>query len=330
MLAHARPLDAFTALVAARLGLRLDPRTAGEIIERRAGARQLTVGRYLGAADEPGELRELASELTVNETYFFRHAEQLDAFVAHALPDRLAARAGDRQLRVLSAGCSTGEEPYTLAMLLHDRMPAGWQVEVRGVDIDRRALDHAAAGRYSRWSLRAVPEAVERRWFAPARDAAVLSPALRGAVSLAEVNLATDATPWQPGWDVVFCRNVLMYFTGDQADALIARIVDGLLPGGYLFLGHAEILGSRGASRPGARGAAALETCSSHGTFYYRRAAAPAHAAGRIAATQPIRTEREPGPLDAALDALVSTGGDEPDIQLQRALIQLAQIGAGT
>lgn len=140
MLTNPLLLDTFIGMVAAKLGLRIDPRFALEVVERRALALGVTSGRYLCELGDPRELRELAGELTVGETYFFRHPEQLDAFVDVALPARLAARARDRQLRVLSAGCASGEEPYSLAMLLQDRVPSDWRVELHGVDLNPRAL----------------------------------------------------------------------------------------------------------------------------------------------------------------------------------------------
>ncbi|HET9620692.1 MAG TPA: protein-glutamate O-methyltransferase CheR, partial [Kofleriaceae bacterium] len=280
--AQLRPwIERFAATIGLRLGLRLDERAAHDVVVRRAAACGLSAAAYLGQFDAPDELRALASELTVGETYFFRHREQLDAFVDIALPARLAAARDRRQLAVLSAGCSSGEEPYTLAMLVHDHVPADWQVAIHGVDIDRRAIERATAGHYSRWSLRAVPPAVERRWFTRDRGdrGAWLDPALRAQVALAVHNLVDDSPLWARTWDTVFCRNVLMYFTAPQADVLIARIARALAPGGYLFLGHAEMVWSRGGAR-GDRGddvaaaLAELETCSTHGTFYYRRRAA--------------------------------------------------------
>ena len=276
MIATESQIRSFAGVIATRLGLRVDPRTAGEVIDRRAAARMLTTAAYLVAFDEPGELRVLATELTTGETYFFRQPEQLDALVDVALPARLAARAKDRELAILSAGCSTGEEAYTVAMLLHDRVPAGWRVVIHGVDLDPRAIAHANRARYTRWSLRVVSPAVERRWFVREGDAAALVPEIRSAVTFSEANLISDVDLWSRRWDIVLCRNVLMYLTEAHVDQLTARIAGALAPGGYLFVGYAEAMRPKPWS-PGVPACASdLETVSSHGAFYYvRRAVAP-------------------------------------------------------
>lgn len=288
----------FVAAVASHFGLRIDERTASQVIHKRAAARHLAVGDYLGRFEEHGELRALASELTTGETYFFRQPEQLDAFVEVALAERLARPATPRRLEILSAGCATGEEPYTIAMLLQGRVPAGWTVAIHGVDLDPRALAQAARGRYTRWSLRAVSPELERRWFTREGDGAVLSPVIRSAVTFAEHNLTLDSELWQRRWDIVLCRNVLMYLTEAHAEQLIERIAGALAPGGYLFVGYAEAL----RPRPAGTHTAELETVSSHGAFCYVRrvpelaaivrASEPPDAAARLAhAAEALRTQ---------------------------------------
>jgi chemotaxis protein methyltransferase CheR len=336
-------IESFMATIGARLGLRVESRIAFDVVQRRAAARGLSEAAYLAQFDDPSELRALALELTVGESYFFRHREQLDAFVEVAVPARLAAQAEVRQLAILSAGCSTGEEPYTLAMLTRDHVPADWQVAIHGVDINSRAIARAQRGHYSRWSMRALPAASERRWFTrEPSGGAVIDPELRAAVVLGEGNLAADSPVWARTWDLVFCRNVLMYFTEAQADALIARIVGALAPGGFLFLGHAEIVWSRGAVHGGrgeqaARALAELETCNSHGTFYYRRRTGPRELAvkstGPIAIPPAARALAPSAPVTAdeariALAAAVPSS-DDAERQLWRALLQLANSGGG-
>jgi chemotaxis protein methyltransferase CheR len=253
-------LARFAGAVAAQLGLRLDLERAGAVVERRAAAHREPVAAYLDrlAASDPAELGAVAGELVVGETYFLRHVEQLRAFSEIAAPDRLARG----RLRVLSAGCSSGEEPYTLAMLLHEAWP-GAAFTIHAIDLDARAIARARDGRYSRWSLRAITPAFEQRWFRRNGDEVVVAPEIRAAVTFDRANLLDDAELDAPGrWDVVFCRNVVMYFTPDQAAALIARIARSLAPGGYLFLGHAETLRSRVDD---------FALCHSHDAFYYRR-----------------------------------------------------------
>ena len=269
-------LAQFARAIAARLGLRVDLERAGELIDRRTAHHREPVAVYLDRLDRlddagAAELRALAVELTVGETYFFRHIEQFRAFASVAIPDRLAR---GRRLRVLSAGCSSGEEAYTLAMLLHERCPGGY--EVRAVDVNSVAIARARAARYSRWSLRATTPACEQRWFEAHGSDRTIIPELRAAVSFDQVNLLDDIElAAADRWDVVFCRNMIMYFTDDQADALISRFARSLAPGGYLFLGHAESLRGRTDD---------FALCHTHGAFYYQRHPATAAVDGGVVA----------------------------------------------
>lgn len=253
-------LARFAAAIAARLGLRVELERSGELIERRAACHREAISAYLDRLDDadPAEIYALGSELTVGETYFLRHIEQFRAFTEFVVPDRLA----HGRLRVLSAGCSSGEEPYTLAMLLRESYP-GAAFAVHGIDLNAAAIARARAGRYSRWSLRATAPAFEQRWFQPDGRDVLVVPEIRAAVTFEQANLLDDGELVIAGrWDVVFCRNVLMYFTDDQASALIARIARALAPGGYLFLGHAETL--RGCTDD-------FALCHTHSAFYYQR-----------------------------------------------------------
>jgi chemotaxis protein methyltransferase CheR len=221
--------------------------------------------RWLENAPETASLAPLSRALTVGETYFFRNIEQFEALADIATPPP----AGAPVLRLLSAGCASGEEPYSLALALQERaQAAGWILSIRAADINMDALAAARRGWFSPWSLRATPDSIRARWFQPQAQGWVLDPALRQSVSFTHANLARDDDElWAPAsYDVIFCRNMMMYFAPAQARALVARIARALVPGGYLFLGHAETL--RGLSD-------AFQLCHSHGTFYYRRAAAP-------------------------------------------------------
>jgi chemotaxis protein methyltransferase CheR len=250
----------FAAAVGLRLGLRVDLERAGDLLGRRAAAHHEPVAAYLDRVDhaDAREIRALVSELTVGETYFLRHIEQFRAFIDGAAPDRL----GRGRLRVLSIGCSSGEEPYTLAMVLRDRWPAA-AFAVHAIDLNPKAIARARAGRYSQWSLRAVPPELEQRWFRRDGQEVVVAPEIRAAVTFENANvldgglLAIDAS-----WDVVFCRNMMMYLTEEAADALIARLGRAIGPGGYLFLGHAESLRGRTDD---------FALRHTHGSFYYQR-----------------------------------------------------------
>jgi chemotaxis protein methyltransferase CheR len=301
-------LTRFAAAVATRLGLRLEVERSGEIVERRAAARDEPVSRYLDRVEaaDPAEIRALASELTVGETYFLRHSEQFRAFIDVVVPDRLA----HGRLRVLSAGCASGEEAYTLAMLLRESYPAQ-AFDIHAVDLNVESIARARAGRYSRWSLRATTPELEQRWFQRDGRDVVVVPELRSRVTFEQANLLDDGVLSRERWDVVFCRNVIMYFTDEQLEAVIARFARALAPGGYLFLGHAETLRDRTDD---------FALCHTHGAFYYQRHPATAangserfwpsaHRAEAVVALEPgwydhIRaaTERVHAMIDGALD----------------------------
>jgi len=276
--------DRFREVLTRRIGLALTDvpdETLTEILRRRTAATRTDADAYLaGLARERAagtEVGALARELTINETYFFRNPEQFDALGQVVLPERLAARARERRLRLLSAACSSGEEAYTMATVLRDRVPReGWDVEVLGVDLDPGMVERARRARYGEWSLRATPPAERRRWFHGTGDRIVPDDSLRALVRFTVGNLADDdARLWEPGtYDVIFCRNALMYFTGAQIRAATARLVEALAPGGFLFLGHAEVAHGR---------VAELTLRHSHDTFYYQRGPA-------------VREQRPPAP----------------------------------
>jgi chemotaxis protein methyltransferase CheR len=264
-------VERFRALVARRLGLHFEEgRVAlvAEVLARRAEAGHETRQRYLDRLEadaSSAEARALAEELTVGETYFFRNAEQFHALARQAIPERLAARATTRKIRLLSAGCASGEEAYSLAILMKElAVPSSWDVSIVGVDINASALERAAAARYSTWSLRETAADRRSRWFRAHAREYLLDPAIQQAVRFEERNLAEDAPGlWLPEtYDVIFCRNILMYLTPDCARELVARVTRALAPGGYLFLGHAETL--RGLSHD-------FHLRHTHGSFYYQR-----------------------------------------------------------
>jgi chemotaxis protein methyltransferase CheR len=263
-------LDLFRDAVAARLGLQFDEDRT-ELLETVATERLASLRTSLDAylprlapGGDPDELRVLAERLTVGETYFFRNRHDLDAFAAAVLPERMRAREGVRRLRILSAGCSSGEEPWTLAMLTRE-VPAlaAWDVSILGVDVNPAAIARARAGTYGTWSLRQTDEAARARFFRRDRRGFHVADELRPLVSFEERNLVDqDPRLWVPGaFDVVFCRNVTMYFAPDVTRLIVARIARSLAPGGYLFLGHAETL--RGVST-------AFHLRHGHDTFYYQ------------------------------------------------------------
>ncbi|MDA8192801.1 MAG: hypothetical protein M0Z53_02210 [Thermaerobacter sp.] len=197
-------------------------------------------------ADAQAELMRIARYFTVGETYFFRDAACFGALRETVLP-ALIARQRKRPhfpVRIWSAGCSTGEEPYSLAIVLDQLLAddASVPVDIVATDVDASALATARRGRYREWSLRETPSWIRSRYFAPAGPGRYeLNPRIRRMVTFIPDNLASGAAP--PGIgerDLILCRNVLMYFTPDAAERVIARLIAALAPDGWLATSPTE------------------------------------------------------------------------------------------
>jgi chemotaxis protein methyltransferase CheR len=203
---------------------------------------------YLRFGPQRGdELQRVVSHLTNNETYFFREAAQLQVFADHVLKNlkERKAESGDRRLRVLSAGCSTGEEPYSLAMILYDsgQFFWNWDVQVVGLDVDPLALEKARRAVYFHNSFRSVSPTLVERHFLNTGAGREVKDGIRRMVQFRQGNiLERESYDALAPLDAVLCRNVLIYFS----DAAIRRVVEHffelLAPGGFLLLGHAESL----------------------------------------------------------------------------------------
>jgi chemotaxis protein methyltransferase CheR len=250
-LVDAHQVERFGRLVGLRVGLHLDDTTAPALVEAlrlRLTEHDLPCESYLEWLERdagPDEFKTIARELTTSETYFFREPAQLDALVDVVLPDRIRIRSAERRLSILSAGCASGEEAYSLAIRARDALPDdSWQVSVLGVDINPSMVELAVVGRYSGWSLRATSEDLRRRWFHQQGSTWTLNAEARVGVRFEQRNLADCGRgPWQPGrYDVVFCRNVLMYLTQRCAREIVGRFATALAPGGCLFVGSVESL----------------------------------------------------------------------------------------
>ncbi len=191
----------------------------------------------------PAELFDAVEVLTTNETYFYREPEQLRAFERELLPALQRERGEARRLRLLSAGCSTGEEVYTLAALLLDSGRfEGWDLEVLGVDLSRRCLARAQAGAFGEQAFRSPEALALRRWFHLLEGRWVADEALLGLVRFGAANLLDgQGLPLEP-LDVIFCRNVLLYFDPPARRQVLRQLHARLRPGGWLLLGHAESL----------------------------------------------------------------------------------------
>jgi chemotaxis protein methyltransferase CheR len=195
------------------------------------------------------ELRLLLNEITIGETYMFRSPQQLEALRSIILPQVIKAKGsfGFKRLHLWSAGCSTGEEPYTLAMFLlemQETLLAGWTVDILATDLNDSSLAAAKAGIYGEYALRSTTDPLRKKYF-NTYDANHLQVGdeLKSQVRFERVNLNDDSRmTFLKGMDLVFCCNVLIYFDLASKRKVMQHFYANLLPGGYLFLGHAESL----------------------------------------------------------------------------------------
>lgn len=230
----------------------------------------------------------IAAELTVGETYFFREPRAFEALTEHVLPE-LVAREPNKPLRFLSAGCASGEEPYTLALLLRKTLgeQAAGRVEIIGVDISPAALQKAENAVYSEWSLRATPHDIRREYFIQRGQDFRLRESIKAMVRFYPRNLlAPEYTFKDLGhFHVVFCRNVIIYFASGAIAQTLSLLTHMLYPGGFLFLGHSENVRDRSQN---------LELINHGEAFYYQR--------------PPIRKPQRP-----RLSEPPQSGGDQND-----------------
>ena len=186
------------------------------------------------------ELQELINALTVNETYFFREYYQLKCFAEEILPEIVEKKSS---IRVWSAGCSTGEEPYTLAIIMEEMLEgiSGVTWEVHATDINTEVIEKAEVGLYSQRSVRLVPEEYKMRYFVAKGEFYEIVPEVKKKVKFYQLNLM-DATAMKKmsGFDVIFCRNVLIYFDDASRRQVALYFYEALTEGGYIFLGHSE------------------------------------------------------------------------------------------
>jgi chemotaxis protein methyltransferase CheR len=252
-----------SALIEERLGIHYAPADS-TVLADKVTPRAVECGfdslldYYYYLRYDPGsevELDQLAEALVVNETYFFREADQLRVLVAH-LEER-----GTRA-RVWCAASSTGEEPYTLAMMLDERGILD-RVEIIASDVSLRAVTRARAGVFRGRALRALPESARLRYFRPDGECVRLDDRIRHAVTFRTINLLDEATIASLGtFDAVLCRNVLIYFRDTGVARVAERLARRLLPGGLLLIGASESL---------LRFSTTLECVERGGVFLYRK-----------------------------------------------------------
>lgn len=190
------------------------------------------------------EYESLLERLLTQETSFFRYPGVYEAFEKRVLPELHVKKfwRNPRTLHVWSAGCSTGEEPYSIAMTIAEAVPYAdaWNVEILATDVGRNALKHAERGVYSGRSIASVSKKQLASYFTRAGDRYQVKPRLRKMVTFAQMNLASAV--YVSRMDLIFCMNVMIYFSEEHRRRLVQRFYDTLEPGGYLFLGHSESL----------------------------------------------------------------------------------------
>lgn len=200
--------------------------------------------RYISEDETSQELRAMIDALTTNKTSFFREKQHFDYMRTHILPD-LKMRA--KSVRVWSAGCSSGEEPYSIAMLLHEEWPEIGQIDVRilATDISERMLAKARTGEYDKESVQELPPGYLIRYFTANRTGSaksyVVQDNIKKIVRFGRLNLM-DEWPMRGKFDVILCRNVMIYFDSSTQRQLVQRFGDILVPGGHLLVGHSESL----------------------------------------------------------------------------------------
>ncbi len=186
----------------------------------------------------------LVERLLTQETSFFRYPEVFEALEKRILPNVQERKFWDnpRTLRIWSAGCSTGEEPYSIAITVCEalKFAEAWEIEILATDISRRALRHAERGSYAKRSLENMPPARLENYFMPAKHGFQVKPRIRRMISFVHMNLVESV--YVGKIDCIFCMNVLMYFSEQRRLAILRRFYDALEPGGYFLLGHSETL----------------------------------------------------------------------------------------
>lgn len=249
-------LSRFLALIAARTGLHIRDKDHNEfcreLTQRMKALKVAHPEAYLQKLEAEegitgGEWTRLLPRLTNGESYFWRDKGQFSLLQSRLLPELIAARATTRSLRLWSAGCSTGEEPYSLAMLVDGLMPdrEGWNISILGTDINEESLTKARRGHYGAWAFRGVDPAIKNRYFEPTAQGYQINDKMRAMVRFAPCNLRSNDYPSLAlgihDFDLILCRNVLIYFGPQAIVHTLKRFAMCLREGGYLLTGHAEL-----------------------------------------------------------------------------------------
>jgi len=248
--------DELAQLAARQIGLRIPDnahdRFVGMLRERAAHLGYASLNDYqtfLAGRQATEEWEELARIFTCGETFFFRDHGQIDLLRLRLLPELIAQHRNDKTLRLWSAGCASGEEVYSLAMLVDMLLPKhdGWNILILGTDIDSAAIARAQRGRYGQWSFRMVPAELQQRYFHLEDKEWVLDERIRRMVTFRVSNLVGEPFPDSAselhGMDLILCRNVFIYFNPAAVYSVAAKFAATLREGGYLLTAHTELIG---------------------------------------------------------------------------------------
>jgi chemotaxis protein methyltransferase CheR len=220
------------------------------------------------------ERDELIAEITIDETYFFRHREHFDALRDIVLPDLMAGKCASRSLRIWCAGCADGPEPYSLAILLKREMShqiRGWQVSIVGTDLNRSCLARAREGKFEDWALRSLSDDLKRDCFTREGRQWVIAPQYKEWISFQYHNLVEDHFPSLvhnlSAFDLIVCRNVMIYFGPELMQRMIHQFYESLVPGAWLLVGPTE---------PNMRSFTSFHTVNAPGVTLYQKPGHPA------------------------------------------------------
>lgn len=245
--------DKFVKLVYMKTGIFYDYNKKYYVqkrVEKRAEALEMeTLSEYyqmLKFSDDPSEFEKLINDLTVNETYFFRDFPQLRNFAEDVLPVIVREKRNSKKIKVWSAACSTGEEPYTLSIILQEMLdkPKEWELQILASDINTEVLQFARIGLYESRAVKDVPPEYLEKYFTKRNDKYLVNLNVRRPVEFKRINLVCENEMSSVnGCDFIFCRNCLIYFDDESRRNVVSSLYEALNPGGFIFLGHSESVG---------------------------------------------------------------------------------------
>lgn len=274
--------------------------------------------QYLKFIDDPisgpTEWARLEAEITIGETFFFRYAEQFAALRNTILPEIIERKRGEKRMRIWSAGCATGAEPYSVAILVSEllgRNLESWRINIVGTDINESFLASARRARFGKWALRSLsPEDRERYFLAAAPDQWQLRPEFRALVRFERHNLLSllDGTsPLQfSEFDLILCRNVLIYFHPDTVAQVVLSLRDCLRDGGWMLLGHAE---------PNPVFSSMMTVLNLPGTVAYRRGSSEVPVAPPPPPSHPVQQSFAPAPEPPSMPKPQARPRQPPPVQ---------------